>query len=47
MFYPCPLNEQSGLKEYLHDTNIYPNAKKLSQTLITLPLHQGVSHQRP
>ena len=45
MFYPCPLNEQPGLKEYLHDTNIYPNAKKLSQTLITLPLHQGVSHK--
>ena len=45
IFYPCPLNEQPGLKEYLQDNNTYTNAKKLSKTLITLPLHQKVSQK--
>jgi perosamine synthetase len=43
LFYPCPLNELPGLKEILQDTNIYPNAKKLSDSLITLPVHSGVT----
>ena len=43
LFYPCPLNELPGLKEVLQDMNIYSNAKKLSDTLITLPVHSGVT----
>lgn len=43
LFYPCPLNELSGLKEILKDLNTYPNAKELSDRLITLPVHSGVS----
>lgn len=43
--YPCPLNELPKLREILNDNNIYPNAKHLSQTLITLPVHAGVSPQ--
>ncbi len=43
LFYPCPLNDLPGLKEILQDPNIYPNARKLSDTLITLPVHSGVT----
>jgi len=42
LFYPSPLNELPGLKEILKDSNCYPNAKKLSKMLITLPVHGGV-----
>lgn len=42
LFYPSPLNELPGLKEILQDGNSYPNSKKLSKTLITLPVHAGV-----
>lgn len=43
LFYPMPLNELPGLKELLNDSATYPNAKKLSESLITLPVHSGVS----
>jgi dTDP-4-amino-4,6-dideoxygalactose transaminase len=43
LFYPCPLNELRGLKEVLQDETVYPNARKLSNTLITLPVHSGVT----
>lgn len=43
LFYPCPLNELPGLQEVLRDGKTYENAKLLSDTLITLPVHEGVS----
>ena len=43
LFYPCPLNELPGLKGILKDGSVYPNAKKLSDSLITLPVHSGVT----
>jgi len=43
LFYPCPLNEIPGLCDILQDSRIYPNAKWLSDTLITLPVHEGVT----
>lgn len=43
LFYPTPLNELPGLKEILKDPTVYPNAKKLSESLITLPVHSGLT----
>lgn len=43
LFYPCPLNELPGLLGVLHDNNVYHNAKKLSETLLTLPVHDRVT----
>lgn len=43
LFYPCPLNELEGLRQLLNDPNEYPNAKQLAETLITLPVHEGVT----
>ena len=43
LFYPTPLNELPGLEEVLGDRNVYPNAKKLSDGLITLPVHSRVT----
>ena len=43
LFYPCPLNELPGLCDILHDSQVYPNAKQLSDSLITLPVHEGVT----
>ena len=43
LFYPCPLNEIPGLHDVLQDSRTYPNAKRLSDTLITLPVHEGVT----
>ncbi|MCX8012617.1 MAG: DegT/DnrJ/EryC1/StrS family aminotransferase, partial [Desulfobacterota bacterium] len=43
LFYPCPLNELNGLREILKDNQLYPNAKKIADTLITLPVHSGVT----
>lgn len=43
LFYPCPLNEQPGLREILQDSSAYPNSKRLSENLITLPVHCGVT----
>jgi len=45
LFYPCPLNELLGLKEIFNDSQTYPNAKKIADTLITLPVHSGVTPQ--
>jgi len=45
LFYPCPLNELQGLKGILQDSSVYPNAKKLSESLITLPVHSGVTER--
>ncbi len=46
LFYPCPLNELPRLKEILQDATIYPNARRLSETLITLPVHAGLTSSR-
>jgi dTDP-4-amino-4,6-dideoxygalactose transaminase len=43
LFYPSPLNELPKLKEILSDASIYPNAKQMSDSLITLPVHSGVT----
>ena len=43
LFYPCPLNELLGLKEIFNDSQTYPNAKEIADTLITLPVHSGVT----
>jgi len=43
LFYPCPLNALPGLKEILKDGNEYPNAQRLADSLITLPVHSGVT----
>lgn len=42
-FYPSPLNELAGLGEQLNDNNIYPNARTICDSLITLPVHRGVT----
>ena len=41
--YPCPLNELPGLREILQDSTVYANSRKLSENLITLPVHSGVT----
>jgi perosamine synthetase len=43
--YPLPLNEQPGTAPYLgaQAAARYPNAKKLSESLLTLPLHRYLS----
>lgn len=43
IFYPCPLNQLPGLCDVLQDSRTYTNAKVLSDALITLPVHGGVS----
>lgn len=43
LFYPCPLNELPDLRDVLQDSRTYPNAKQLSDALITLPVHEGVT----
>lgn len=45
LFYPCPLNELSGLREVLLDDTTYANSKAFSNSLITLPVHSGVTQQ--
>jgi dTDP-4-amino-4,6-dideoxygalactose transaminase len=42
-FYPCPLNELPGLREILQDGTLYENSRRLSENLITLPVHSGVT----
>ncbi len=42
-FYPCALNELPGLKERLDDRRPYRNARILARSLITLPVHAGVT----
>ncbi|MGD0485615.1 MAG: DegT/DnrJ/EryC1/StrS family aminotransferase [Syntrophorhabdales bacterium] len=41
--YPCPLNELPDLKERLDDRRRYRNAGILARSLITLPVHPGVT----
>lgn len=41
--YPCPLNQLPKLKEVLADFAEYKNAKKISESIVTLPVHSGVS----
>lgn len=43
LFYPSPLNELLGLREKLQDETVYTNARRLSDNLITLPVHSGVT----
>jgi dTDP-4-amino-4,6-dideoxygalactose transaminase len=43
LFYPFPLNRLPGLEKKLQDSSVYPNAQNLSETLIALPVHSGVS----
>lgn len=46
--YPAPLNELPILRDILKDHGEYPNARFLSRSLITLPVHSGVldSHRK-
>jgi len=41
--YPAPLNELKGVSTYLKSTESYPNAKAISERILTLPLHQYVT----
>jgi len=40
--YPVPLNEQQGIPKGLFDAESYPNAKRVSRSILTLPLHEHV-----
>lgn len=41
--YQKPLNEIQGLKEMFRDQGEFPNAKEFSETLLTLPTHNGLT----
>jgi len=41
--YPTPLNELPGLNERLQDKTIYREAKIMSESIITLPVHSQVT----
>jgi dTDP-4-amino-4,6-dideoxygalactose transaminase len=43
--YPVPLNEQEGIPRALFSDKLYPNAKHLSERIMTLPLHEYVSEK--
>jgi len=43
--YRFPLNQLPGLRDVLGDSNTYPNARKLADSLIALPVHSGVKEQ--
>ena len=40
--YPAPLNEIEGIDGYLNNIENYPNAKRTSERIMTLPLHEFV-----
>ena len=40
--YPVPLNEQKGVPNHLFEGDLYPNAKRHSERILTLPLHEYV-----
>jgi len=40
--YPAPLNQLPKLNDVLKDSRIYNNARKISTSIVTLPLHSGV-----
>ena len=42
LLYPCPLNELPGMEGLFGKEELYPNAKHLSETLMTLPVHPAV-----
>jgi dTDP-4-amino-4,6-dideoxygalactose transaminase len=41
--YPAPLNEISGTKSYLPDNEVFPEAKSISERILTLPIHEYVN----
>ena len=41
--YPVPLNELEGAAIYFQNKETYPNAKKISERIVTLPLHEYVT----
>ena len=41
--YPAPLNELEGVPPYLKTKSFYPNAKAVSERILTLPLHEYVT----
>jgi dTDP-4-amino-4,6-dideoxygalactose transaminase len=41
--YPTPLNELPKLREVLADGTKYRCAKNISKSIVTLPVHSGVS----
>jgi dTDP-4-amino-4,6-dideoxygalactose transaminase len=40
--YPVPLNEQRGVSPYLLGSKACPNAKFVSERILTLPIHEHV-----
>jgi len=40
--YPVPLNEQGGVSPYLMGNETHPNAKFVSERILTLPIHEHV-----
>lgn len=43
--YPTPLNMLPGLKEVLADEKVYKDAKQISASIVTLPVHSGVTEK--
>jgi dTDP-4-amino-4,6-dideoxygalactose transaminase len=43
--YPVPLNELPGAADYFDRKEVYPNAKYLSERIMTLPLHEYVTER--
>ena len=41
--YPVPLNEQPGAAGYFDRKESYPNAKFISERILTMPLHEYVT----
>lgn len=41
--FPVPLNELEGAATYLNRNEYYPNAKAISERILTLPLHEYVT----
>ncbi len=43
--YPVPLNELPGAADYFDRKEVYPNAKYISERIMTLPLHEYVTER--
>jgi dTDP-4-amino-4,6-dideoxygalactose transaminase len=43
--YPVPLNELAGLADYFPKEDSHPEARKISERLITFPLHEHVTER--
>jgi dTDP-4-amino-4,6-dideoxygalactose transaminase len=43
--YPVPLNEQEEIPSELFQGETFPNAKRHSERILTLPLHEYVSNK--